>query len=218
MAEAKTAAKAATEFPSLIAALADFQKVIPVPKKESSADTGKYSYDYAGLDALTPLILPLLAERGITYTTVPHLNSRGDFVLKARLSHTSGESIGGNYPLGNPNAPAQAIGSAVTYARRYALLSLTGVAPTGEDDDGAKGAEAAGSTKAKAEKAEAAAPKESIDTIRAEIGKLLGDDSNELTGEDANAILAQVSGTEDATKWLLVHYKKGLAELKKLAA
>lgn len=214
MAEAKPAAKAATQFENLTAALADFQKNIPVPKKESSADTGKYSYDYAGLDALTPLILPLLAERGITYTTVPHLNSRGDFVLKARLTHVSGESVGGNYPLGNPNAPAQAIGSAVTYARRYALLSLTGVAPTGEDDDGAKGAEAAGSTKPKAEPA---AAKDSIDSLRSEIGRILGDESNNLTGEDANAILAKVSDTEDATKWTLVHYKKGLAELKKLA-
>ena len=35
-----------------------------------------------------------------------------------------------------PNGTPQTIGGAITYARRYALLAVTGVAPDDDDDDG----------------------------------------------------------------------------------
>ena len=58
-------------------------------------------------------------------------------VLAYVLRHTSGGEDGGEYPLPSANTPAQQMGSAITYARRYCLLAVTGVAPEDEDDDGA---------------------------------------------------------------------------------
>ena len=57
-------------------------------------------------------------------------------VLAYSLLHKSGGAVAGEYPLPRDGSP-QAIGSALTYARRYALCAVTGVAPGGSDDDGA---------------------------------------------------------------------------------
>ena len=57
--------------------------------------------------------------------------------LKTTLIHSSGESMSdeGIHLCGFENAkiPMQALGSALTYARRYGLCSMLGIAP--EDDD-----------------------------------------------------------------------------------
>ena len=54
--------------------------------------------------------------------------------VETRLLHSSGQWMGDTItvPVGKPDA--QGVGSALTYARRYALASFVGVAP--EDDDG----------------------------------------------------------------------------------
>ncbi len=74
----------------------------------------------------------LLGEHGLAWVTRPTVVD-GRFVLAYELRHTSGEAITGEYPLtgGTP----QEIGSAITYARRYCLCSVTGVAPESDDDD-----------------------------------------------------------------------------------
>lgn len=59
--------------------------------------------------------------------------------VHTQLGHESGQWIRSSLTLpweqGKGITPAQAIGSALTYARRYALAALVGVCP--EDDDGA---------------------------------------------------------------------------------
>lgn len=59
-------------------------------------------------------------------------------VVKTILLHTSGEMITSDCPIicAKQNDP-QALGSAITYARRYSMASLLGVM-TDEDDDGEK--------------------------------------------------------------------------------
>jgi hypothetical protein len=49
--------------------------------------------------------------------------------------HASGESISGRYPLRPQQQTPQGYGSALTYARRYALAAMVGVVAD-EDDDG----------------------------------------------------------------------------------
>src|SRR5690606_38775196 len=51
------------------------------------------------------------------------------------LIHESGAMLEGRFSLRPSKLDPQGVGSALTYARRYALLSMTGAAP--EDDDGA---------------------------------------------------------------------------------
>lgn len=203
-----------TKYPNLAAALVAFQADIPVPRKDSTADTGKFSYDYASLDKLTPVIFEKLTAVGIAYSAAPDLTELG-FGLRAQLIHESGESIGGFYPLGSPNNPAQTIGSAITYARRYALLALTGVAPEGTDDDGAKATEAQGKVLATAATATASG-KESPDSVRAEMGAIIEGSGGTVTGEDANDVMAEVTGNKPAANWTLTDLKKGRDALKAL--
>jgi len=79
------------------------------------------------------------------------IHESGAPVLVTRIIHTSGEHIEGEFPLvcKDPNDP-QKLGSAVTYARRYALSAALGI--TADDDDGQA---AAGHTPAPAPKPQA---------------------------------------------------------------
>ena len=113
-------------------ALVALQANLPAIKKDNTADTGKYKYKYADLTEVSERIIPLLGPLGLAWVTAPNLTELG-FGLSYELRHVSGDKIAGFYPL--PNGAPQEIGSAVTYARRYALCAVTGVAPGGDDDD-----------------------------------------------------------------------------------
>lgn len=206
MADAKTSK---TKYGSIAEALVAFQSDIPSVTKNASADTGKYGYEYASLDYLTPIVLKALTDVGIAYTAAPDVKD-GIAVLNAQLIHESGTAIGGNYPLGNPNIPAQSMGSAITYARRYALLALTGVAPGGEDDDGA----AASSAQAAAEKP-AEVKQTSAQALRAEMGALITAE-NKITGEDANGIMQEIAPGKEPKDWTAADLKKGKAAIEAL--
>lgn len=127
---------------NLAAALAAFQAELPTIGKGNTAsvksDKGSYSYKYADLADVSGKVLPLLAKHGLSFSTKPTLDESGRFVLEYTLRHSSGESDRGSYPL-STGTPQQ-VGSAITYARRYVLCAITGVAPD-QDDDGAAGIE-----------------------------------------------------------------------------
>lgn len=120
------------------AALAAFQAEVPAIGKHETATVvtskGKYSYSYASLGDITMTVLPALGRQGLSFLSMPTLNGGDRFVLHYMLLHSSGQYIDGMYPLAG-NTP-QEIGSAITYARRYTLCCVTGVAPD-DDDDGA---------------------------------------------------------------------------------
>lgn len=127
---------------SLATALALVQSKLPeIPKAQKATVPtkagGTYSYTYADLANVTKMVLPLLGDTGLAWMTKPTMHD-GKFVLHYKLLHISGEFEEGYYPLPDSGTP-QAIGSAITYARRYCLCSVTGVAP--EDDDDAAAAE-----------------------------------------------------------------------------
>lgn len=118
----------------LLSVLHDLQQHLPTVAKANTADTGKYKYKYADLIDVQAAIFPLLDKYNLTWTTAPTLTPQG-FALHYALRHVSGEAIEGDYYL--PAGTPQEIGSAITYARRYALCAVTGLAPGGDDDDGA---------------------------------------------------------------------------------
>lgn len=121
---------------TLAAALAKFQSELPHLNKGNTANTGTYSYRYADLADVSTLVLPLLGKHGLSFSAKPTLDETGRFVLEYTLRHEAGECDTGRYPLNASGTPQQ-IGSSITYARRYALCSVTGIAPD-EDDDGAQ--------------------------------------------------------------------------------
>lgn len=122
------------------AALADFQKSMPEVEKQSTGIAGNRPTKYADLATIAEKAMPKLAECGLSYMTCPTLTDDGRFVLRYALLHTGGHREGGEYPL-PADATSQQMGSAITYARRYCLLAVTGIAPKDDDDDGAKGSE-----------------------------------------------------------------------------
>jgi ERF superfamily len=130
---------------TLAEALAALQARLPRVAKEHKATvtsqrTGKtHSYDYADLLDVSDALLPVLSSLGLSFSACPTLRDDGKFVLRYKLRHISGESDGGDYPLPASGSP-QEIGSAISYARRYSLIGVTGLAPGGDDDDG-QGAE-----------------------------------------------------------------------------
>jgi hypothetical protein len=116
----------------LNAALAKFQAELPYIEADETADAGTYSYKYADLAQVSSKVLPLLGKHGLAFTAFPTINAAGKFVLRYELLHASGEHKEGEYPITGGNA--QAIGSSITYARRYCLSAVTGVAPADDDD------------------------------------------------------------------------------------
>lgn len=120
----------------LAAALARFQAEMPtVPKTkraEVRTDKGNYSYTYADLADVTAAALPLLTGHGLSFATCPRYTEHG-WELVGVLLHESGESMEAALPIGG--GTPQAMGSALTYARRYLLGCMTGVV-TDDDDDG----------------------------------------------------------------------------------
>lgn len=135
---------------SLAAALAKLQEDLPeVAKTLTATVKGKtrdgtpisYNYGYADLSIVTQAILPRLAELGLSWVTRPTVNAAGKFVLTYKLQNSTGESEEGEWPL--PTGSPQEMGSAVTYARRYCLCAVTGLAPKGDDDDAEKTTRAA---------------------------------------------------------------------------
>lgn len=156
----------------LYAALAAFQAELPHISADKAGDVHgenaqgkKYSYKfrYANLGDISPVVMPLLAKHGLAFTAKPTYH--GDrFVLVYKLTHTSGEEDGGTYPLPDPNrTDPQKLGGAITYARRYTLCAVTGVAPTQDDDD------ARGSRNAPA----ATPPPSPADTARADVAAVM---------------------------------------------
>lgn len=127
----------APELDELAKALARFQAEMPViPNTERAkirTNSGEgYGYTYADLGTIVPIVAPLLAAQGLSFTCQP-TRVDGVGVLVGMLLHTSGQRLTGELPLSGRTP--QEIGSAITYARRYLLCALTGVV-TDDDDDG----------------------------------------------------------------------------------
>jgi hypothetical protein len=129
---------------NLATALAEFQKNLPsVAKGQTARIPGKdgkqgYNYDYADLTDVSQAVIPALAAQGLAWTTALDMAENGNLVIRWALMHgASGESLTGTVPVGRAGEQWQTLGSAITYARRYALIAATGVAPGGDDNDGA---------------------------------------------------------------------------------
>lgn len=91
---------------------------------------------YASLPAVIGAILPALNSNGISVTQTTELR-QGAFVLVTTLRHTSGQWVAGEYLLPQVSRP-QEMGSAITYAKRYALSAMVCIAA--DEDDDAEGA------------------------------------------------------------------------------
>lgn len=126
---------------ALAKALVQAQAEIGAAAKRSSNPFFKSKY--ADLGEVIEAVKEPLNKHGIAFLQIVDESETGA-VVETTLVHESGEFISGRTPVltAKPNDP-QAMGSAITYSKRYGLQALLGL-PT-EDDDG----EAAMSRKAK---------------------------------------------------------------------
>jgi ERF superfamily protein len=119
------------EVNELAAALAKAQGEIEGAKKDSANPFFKSSY--ADLASVRAVIRDPLSRNGIAMVQVPF--AEGSHVgVDTMLLHTSGQWIRGALIVTAKDEGPQAIGSCITYLRRYAMQSFAGVAA--EDDDG----------------------------------------------------------------------------------
>lgn len=114
---------------NLTAALVKFQKAMAPVKKEANNPFFKSSY--ADLSSIIEAIRKPLSENGLSFTQFP----TGEGGLITILMHESGEFIEETFSMRPVGTKPQDIGSAITYARRYALGAVLGIA-TEADDDG----------------------------------------------------------------------------------
>lgn len=91
---------------------------------------------YADLAAIRDAVVPALAKQGIALTQTMDFLPDNSFVLVTTLTHSTGQFIDSYYPLPNDPSKPQIMGAALTYARRYSLASICGIAA--EDDDDAE--------------------------------------------------------------------------------
>ncbi len=89
---------------------------------------------YADLASVWKALTPFLLN-GIAITQSPVDSPDGYIVLDTQLTHTSGQWMRSRLKMRLGKDDPQGAGSALTYARRYALGCMTGLV-TEEDDDG----------------------------------------------------------------------------------
>jgi hypothetical protein len=123
---------------SLAAALGKVQAELPKLERDRTVEVtqkngGTYSYSYVTLANLSDAILPLLAKHGLSFAAMPGAGGDGKMCVRYHLMHESGEVLTGEFPISGEGG-IQMIGGRITYARRYCLAALVGVAAD-EDDE-----------------------------------------------------------------------------------
>ena len=92
-----------------------------------------FKSSYADLTSVIKAIKEPCFKNGLSYVQLPHRDGNSIGVV-TRLMHTSGQWLEHEFTLPMVKGDPQAAGSAVTYARRYALQALFAIPAV--DDDG----------------------------------------------------------------------------------
>lgn len=124
---------------NIATALASAQ--INMGKALKQANNPHFRSKYADLGSVMDACLPALNEHGIAVIQPTGEDETGRFVETVLVHGESGEQLSCRVPLIVGKNDMQGYGSAVTYARRYGLMAMAGIAP--EDDDGNAAAKAA---------------------------------------------------------------------------
>ena len=107
-----------------------------LPKIGKDANNPYFKSGYLTLEKLLDVMLPKLNEKGLLLVQYPSVTEEGVAVLFTEIY--DGDSIvhSSAMSLALKSQDPQAQGSAITYARRYALMAIFGIVPAETDDDG----------------------------------------------------------------------------------
>ncbi len=127
---------------AIAAALAKAQAELANPEKSLTATIrspvsreGERTFRYAPLSSGLDIVRKTLGQHEIATVQATAIDSEAGLIrLTTTLAHSSGEWIASDWPVCaiRETATPHRMGAALTYARRYALFSLVGIA--GEDD------------------------------------------------------------------------------------
>jgi hypothetical protein len=127
---------------AIASALAKAQVELQNPEKSLTATVrspfpreADRSFRYASLSSGLDLVRKALGRQAIATVQATSIDeSAGIIRLTTTLAHSSGEWVASDWPVCplTETAAPHRMGAALTYARRYALFSLVGIA--GEDD------------------------------------------------------------------------------------
>jgi hypothetical protein len=203
---------------SLIAkALPKAQMALGTVTKDKNAKVkmksgGEYSYAYSDLSNVLEAVLPAFNGAGIAILQPPsqiispgNRDTIGKVQVTTLLVHESGAVLWGDMEMTPGDTTPQAIGSAITYARRYAILAFCGVAP--EDDDGARASQrpareeydqrpaqrAAQEPRPAAQTTEHAPGQPSIDEVRAHMNRAMLELQMKPDSESTKIMIAHVT-------------------------
>lgn len=140
------------EIHELAAALAKAQSEMGTAARDGT--NPHFGNQYATLASVLAACRGPLTKYQLSLVQSPTLVSAGDaqwiVQLETMLVHASGQFLSDVVAVPVPQITAQSLGSCVTYLRRYSLLSFTGLAPAGDDDDGEAATTAPSAPRAKA--------------------------------------------------------------------
>jgi len=138
-----------------------------------------FKSNYPTIESVMDTLRPVAQEHGLLIVQ----STQKDAVRTLIVHVESGEFVGCDTPIVNTKGDAQGMGSGITYARRYALMSLFALAP--EDDDG----NAASSPRVKSE----------LESMTDMLRETLRSKCKCTDHIEANAVVKLVSGGEHQT-------------------
>ncbi len=119
----------------LLTAIIQAQSEMPVFKRDMIVSFKTVKYKYVTLQTVLTEALPILQKNKILLTNAIVTDSLGTFVVVKLMHADTCDFISTAVPIVK-NGSMQDLGSCITYAQRYGLLSLLGLAPD-VDNDGA---------------------------------------------------------------------------------
>jgi hypothetical protein len=105
------------------------------PATKSGKNTFFQDARYSTLEDIWEACRGPLTESGLSVYQSPSMTETGLVQVTTMLLHSSGEYLVDRLVLKSRDGSPQAVGSAITYGKRYALAAIAGVASE-EDDDG----------------------------------------------------------------------------------
>ena len=208
---------------AIAAALAKAQAELTNPEKSlvatiraSNPRDNDQTFRYAALSSGLDIVRKALGGHEIATVQATVIDKEAGLVrLTTTLAHASGEWLSSEWPVCaiNETATPRRMGAALTYARRYALFTLVGIA--GEDDLDAPDLAAGGNTDTKAGLYIQTSPKPVVDELPSAAsgadrkGKVirpprivLATDQSEALRERLIAELSDLKSADEAAHWV----------------
>jgi hypothetical protein len=104
-----------------------------------TATNGGFKTKYATLESVIDSSRDILTEHGLTLIQLPGACASGVLNLETILMHESGEWISGEMGIALGKTDPQGVGSALTYARRYAQMAALNMPAVDDDAEAAMG-------------------------------------------------------------------------------